>query len=164
LNFPLSNPVLLSAIRLHSIPKQTTNKDIWFKIRNSSSKYESKGKIVVDRRLAEDYLYFTTNTKQGIVMLDGDVELIFYYGGLFDLNPQKLFACWFNTRFFLTDEEIQTNTINNNNNNNTNNNIIDSSTNRVLTFLKCDLDKACKDTKHKDFSDTFRMDLVCSQI
>ena len=70
------------------------------------------------------------------------------------MSPQKMFACWFNTRFFLTDEEIQNNVPTNNTGDN----------NRILTFNKGDLDKACKDTKHKDYSDTFRMDVVFHQV
>jgi phosphatidylinositol-3,4,5-trisphosphate 3-phosphatase/dual-specificity protein phosphatase PTEN len=96
---PARNPVLLQTIRLLGIPRATTGKDVWFKlVQNDGSKFSSKGKASLERRLAEDYLLFQARdaSGQGITSLNDDCNLTFYMGGLFDTT--KLFQFWFNTR------------------------------------------------------------------
>jgi phosphatidylinositol-3,4,5-trisphosphate 3-phosphatase/dual-specificity protein phosphatase PTEN len=109
---PAQNPVLLQSIRLLGIPRSLlagtaggSGKEVWFKIEfprsaweSAVGKYSSKGKVVVERRLAEDYLSFQApRGGVGITSLDHDVQMTFYSGGLFDTT--KLFSFWFNTRF-----------------------------------------------------------------
>jgi len=96
---PARNPVLLQTIRLLGIPRATTGKDVWFKlVQNDGTKYSSKGKAALERRLAEDYLLFQARdaSGQGITALDADCNITFYCGGMFDTT--KLFQFWFNTR------------------------------------------------------------------
>lgn len=96
---PARNPVLLQTIRLLGIPRATIGKDVWFKlVQNDGSKYSSKGKVSLERRLAEDYILFQARdaSGQGITSLDNDCNITFYCGGMFDTS--KLFQFWFNTR------------------------------------------------------------------
>lgn len=146
---PERNPVLLQSIRLVGIPPSTRGKDVWFKLVQADGKYSSKGRLVPERRLAEDYILLSSGSGTGITPLDHDVTVHFYTGGMFDTT--KLFAFWFNTRFIgmmdggeNNDKEVE----------------LDDGGTRTLVLSKAQLDKACKDVNHKLFLDTFRVELV----
>lgn len=79
---PSMNPVLLTTIRLHGIPKYVLNKDLWFTIVTKNSKLKSKGQFKPSFRIAEDYILFTGNGRTGIAALDDDVKMEFFYGKL----------------------------------------------------------------------------------
>jgi phosphatidylinositol-3,4,5-trisphosphate 3-phosphatase/dual-specificity protein phosphatase PTEN len=180
--FVASHFVALTSIRLQGIPKMTTNKDVWFKLMTKEGVFESKGKIQPDRRLAEDYLLFSADSRKGILSFDGDCQVEFYCGGLFD--TQKMFSCWFNTRFFMTDGELaerarQTGLTQPNGVNWSNATTSGAGSAevfhsqapnanapqlRLFPIPKSDLDKACKDTKHKEYLDTFRVEFIFQSI
>jgi phosphatidylinositol-3,4,5-trisphosphate 3-phosphatase/dual-specificity protein phosphatase PTEN len=147
---PQVNPVILTSVRIHGIPKVTIGKDIWFKIENNNAKFNSKGKVPAERRAAEDYILFTSSGRTGIFALDGDCQFQFFCGGLFE--SAKLFQFWFNTRFLVGEDEDRV--------------LTQSRDNSMLQLVlpKSELDKACKDTKHKIFSDTFKIELIFHQV
>jgi len=165
LPIPDKNPCILQSVRVIGIPRITVGKDVWFKMASANDskpaiKYTSKGKVALERRVAEDYLLFSPGSSdgRGIVTLDNDVLCTFYSGGLFD--TAKLFAFWINTRMIGRMEGYE--------------HIIrptpkphasgqeqsEENAPRTLVLHKADLDKACKDVGHKLFTDSFRVELT----
>jgi len=141
------NPVLLTTIRLHSPPHL---KAPWFTIKTKDCSFSSKGKLEAQRRPAEDYIFFAGTGITGIAALDHDVQIVFYNETI--KGKEKLFQLWFNTRF-MTDEDIVKDEENEDD---------DEEGSRLirLSFQKWQLDKACKDTQNKTYSDSFRLELI----
>lgn len=137
---PEKNPLLLTSIRLHSIPSGLLPEKLHFTIATEDGKFSSKGNIKCQNRKAEDYMFFNGGAS-GIATVDHDVQLSFYHDTMFD--KEKLFQLWFNTRFITFEEEGGT-----------------LSKDVRLIFQKSQLDKACKDTGHKLYSDQFHIELL----
>jgi len=85
---------------------------------------------------------FFNGGASGICPVDHDVQLSFYHDTMFD--KEKLFQLWFNTRFITFEDE--------------------GTKDVRLIFQKSQLDKACKDTGHKLYSDTFHIELLLKSI
>jgi len=134
------NPLLLTSIRLHSIPSALVPERFHFTIATEDGKFSSKGSIKCQNRKAEDYMFFNGGAS-GIMTVDHDVQLSFYHDTMFD--KEKLFQIWFNTRFITFENE----------------NGVTSKDVRLI-FQKSQLDKACKDIGHKLYSDTFYVELL----
>jgi hypothetical protein len=168
---PPRNFVLLQSIRIMGIPTAVAKgKDLTFKlIANDGSKFSSKGRISAVKRVGEDYMYYQADQRSGssvgIASLDQDVLITFEIGGMFD--TKKAFSFWFNTRFIgmmergeaanasaaaaaassasasaKTEEDDE------------------EHVNTTLVLTKGELDKACRDTNHSLYADTFRIELV----
>jgi len=136
------NPVLLLSIQIHTIPKiaRTSNVDVWFTLENGTSKYNSKGQLTPDKRTADDCLLFQGSSSTGVASVDQDVLITFYHSTL--TGKAKMWAFWFNTRFLVPDSDNE-----------------EEETYRLI-LKKKDLDKACKDKKHKAFSDALSVEIL----
>ena len=178
---PPSDAFVLLAIRLHGVPRVTQSKDISFTLKQADATYtSSRAHISVVRSSPPQPPTLTlipSSTSRGITALHGDVQLVLYADARFD--QVKLLQCWFNTRFlgpemeavqcrratehvrrldaddpaaFVGGEEG------------------DAPARRLcedvhgerwaLVLTKGQLDKACKDTKHKNFPEDFRLELI----
>jgi len=136
---PDSNPLLLMSITLHAVPKVVREKgvEMFFELESQGTTYNSKGRLQGELHQAEDSLVFLGNSATGIASVDHDVQVNFMHTTT--TGKQKMFAFWFNTRFLELDEESGT---------------------YKLILKKKELDKACKDKKHKLYSDVFRVELI----
>jgi len=147
-SLPARNPMILVTIRIYGLPPKFKNP--WFTITSEDGSYTSKGKIEAQRRPAEDYVFFTGTGSTGIAALDNDVKMAFYYEK-FSGGKKVLFQLWFNTRFVTEDNIVTGNE--------------DEDTRFLrLSFLKWQLDKACKDHKNKHYSDSFRLELLFKSV
>ena len=173
---PPRNFVLLQSIRIMGIPTAVAKgKDLTFKlIANDGSKFSSKGRISAVKRVGEDYMYYQADQRSGssvgIASLDQDVLITFEIGGMFD--TKKAFSFWFNTRFIGMMERgdatasanvaaaaaaaaasSATSSVNADEDD-------EEHINTTLVLTKGELDKACRDTSHSLYADTFRIELV----
>jgi len=139
-SIPASNPLLLQSITLHSIPRAVKSESVgvWFDLTNKSTSFSSKGKVTPDRRVADDRIIFQGTGATGIASVDHDVTIKFFHSTL--TGKQAMFQFWFSTRMLEPDSE-------------------EDGTYRLI-LKKRELDKACKDKKHKNYSDVFRVEVV----
>jgi len=140
---PPRNPLLLLSIQIHTIPKiiRDGKAEVFFSVESSDSKYNSKGRITPDKRVADDYILFQAgDSSTGIASVDQDVLVTFYHSTL--TGKAKMWAFWFNTRFLVPDSNDN-----------------DEEETYRYVLKKKELDKACKDKKHKAYSDGLRVEL-----
>jgi phosphatidylinositol-3,4,5-trisphosphate 3-phosphatase and dual-specificity protein phosphatase PTEN len=127
---PDNRSVNLTKLCIQGVSKSlmSTSVAVWFVVTTSEVRFSSKGRIHPHRYpdAARPYIEFEVDTRV-MPPVDDDVKLEFYHGTMF--GKQKVFQCWMNTRFFMPTLECAS---------------------KYEVFLnKIDLDKACKDTKHK---------------
>jgi len=140
--FPNHNPLIVQSVTVHYIPKAVrgSNVEFWFTMSNSDSTYSSKGQITPDRRAGSDLILFQSESANGIASVDNDVLLTFQYATT--LSTVKMFQCWFNTRMLEPESKNA-----------------EYQTYRII-LKKNELDKACKDKKHKLYSDQLRVEVT----
>ena len=187
-----SNPVLLLAIRFNGIPRTAVNKEISFSLKQSdgSTFAPSRSALSVVRSSPTSPPSLTllpSSSARGLASLQGDVQCVFYASTRFD--SVKLFQCWFNTRFLGHEMDgvrcrRETESVRR----------LDASTGSgsmgggatteaaaegglavglcdaihgdrwELVLTKAQLDKACKDVKHKNFPPDFRLEMVFAHV
>jgi len=121
--------------------------DVWFQVTSKDGKFNSKGKIPAERRLAEDYLFFQGTGTTGLASLDGDVNLKFANQTL--TGQATMFQCWFNTRMLAFGETIEDD---------------EGEPITRLVLKKNELDKAIKDKGHKLYADTMTLELIFRSV
>ena len=186
-----SNPVLLLAIRLHGIPRATQGKELSFTIKQADSSYASnKAAISVLRSsppAPPTLTLVSSSSARGISSMQGDVQLVLYAETRFD--QVKLLQCWFNTRFLGEEMEAvrcrgETETVRRMTQDEDSGEGgsggrgggggVDGGVKGVcdeihgdrwaLVLSKPQLDKACKDVKHKNFPADFKLELVFAHV
>jgi len=144
---PRSRSVRLMRISLQPIPSFVKTDHVNFIIWNPNPScnddkknvWKSKSsKLKCQRRPAQDYLLFTAGQK-GVTSFMNDAKFTFTYDAGFMSKTQKMFHYWLNARFLHP--------------------IPGKPGFFSYTLYKAELDKACKDKKHEDYADNFRVEM-----
>ena len=142
---PKTNPLFLTTVTMFTIPKAIKSNavDVWFRITCKDLDYSSKGAVPPARFQADSVntlpiVVFTTRNTTSIPAIDNDVRIEFYHSTTF--GKVKMFQFWFNTRLLEPTKEDP---------------------NKFVLYLpKPQIDKACKDHKHKIYEKGMALELI----
>jgi len=150
---PDRNPLILTTVSIHGIPKavRAANVDVWFQISSKDGKFNSRGKIQPERRPAEDFMFWQGSGITGIAALDNDVLVKVYYGTM--TGQASMFACWFNTRMLAVEHEGKTELEDE-----------DGEPTTRLVMKKSQLDGAIKDKAHKLYGERMSLELIFHSV
>jgi len=173
---PASKPLRLMSIRILGIPKpvktmvtssEVAGVDMWFVAKTrfkrpaglgqlTANEYTSRGRVKCEVRRDLDYILFTSGLG-GITTLDDDARIEFFLQPRSGLSkkPSKLFRFWFNTRF-IEPEEVDSKGISSE----SDRHMLMADYCYRLTLEKPVIDEACKDKKHKIFSNGMQVEVV----
>ena len=187
-----THPVLLLAIRFHGIPRGAINKEISFTLKQSDGTTHSSSRaslsVVRSSPPAPPSLTLTSSSSsRGLASLQGDVQCVFFASTRFD--SAKLFQVWFCTRFLGHEMEgvrcrRETESVvrvEGSGSVTSSGPLLDSAAETgsgwtagvcdaihgdrwELLLSKAQLDKACKDTKHKHFPPDFRVEMLFAHV
>ncbi len=150
---PGHTTLFLNRIFIRNVGKTYAGSDVYFTILHPSKDREeaavgenNKERMLTSRNVVRSVYDKTTDSflwdfSKKLIDLTEDFRLEFSARTSF--GREKLFQCWFNTRFIRTDM---------------------SSGEPRLIVPKKDLDKACKDTKHKKYSPDMHLEIVFSNM